>query len=136
MTVVEGLSGGGGAVVSRVHHAMVDGISTVDLATLLLDPGPTPTRYGPSKRWRPRPAPSIGEIVRHSAASISPAGALKQLPTVRPQEALEAITHSPSSGGLQLARPWLRPGTPLFVNRPIGPHRRAPPARVLLRRLQ
>src|SRR5476649_50807 len=34
MTVVEGLSGGRVAVVNKVHHAMVDGISTVDLATL------------------------------------------------------------------------------------------------------
>jgi hypothetical protein len=84
MTVVEGLSGGRVAVVNKVHHAMVDGISTVDLATLPLDPEPTPTRYGRPKRWRPRPPPSIAEVIRHSAASISPAGALKQLARVRP----------------------------------------------------
>src|SRR5260370_22990260 len=123
MTVVGGLSGGGVAVVNKVHEAMVDGISTVALATLLLDPGPTPTRYGPSKRWRPRPAPSIGEVIRHSAASISPAGALKQLSSVRPQEVLEAITHSPWRCALQLARAWLRTGTPLFFSRPRGRYR-------------
>src|SRR5258706_13429269 len=88
VTIVEGLTGGRIAVVNKVHHAMVDGISTVDLATLLLDPEATPTRYGRPKRWRPRPTPSIGEVIRHSAASISPAGALKQLATVRPQEVL------------------------------------------------
>ena len=136
MTVVEGLSGGRVAVVNKVHHAMVDGISTVDLATLLLDPEPTPTRYGRPKRWRPRPTPSIGEVIRHSAASISPAGALKQLASVRPQEVLEAITHSPWSGGLQLARAWLRPGAPLFFNRPIGPHRRVQSVRVPLQHLK
>ena len=136
MTVVEGLSGGRVAVVNKVHHAMVDGISTVDLATLLLDAEPTPTRYGRPKRWRPRPAPSTAELIRHSAAAISPAGAMKQLVNLRPQEVLEALTHSPWSGGLQLALAWLRPGSPLFFNRPIGPHRRVQSVRVPLQHLK
>src|SRR5919108_1559933 len=51
VTIVEGLAGGRVAVVSKVHHAMVDGISTVDLATLLLDPDPEPAKFGRPKRW-------------------------------------------------------------------------------------
>ena len=136
MTVVEGLSGGRVAVVNKVHHAMVDGISTVDLATLLLDAEPTPARYGRPKRFKPRPAPSHAELLRHSVDAISPAAALKQLASLRPRQILEAVAHSPWSGGLQLALAWLRPGTPLFFNRPIGPHRRVQSVRVPLQHLK
>jgi len=43
---------------------------------------------------------------------------------------------SPWSGGLQLALAWLRPGEPLFFNRPIGPHRRVQSVRVPLQHLK
>src|SRR5689334_14866045 len=91
MTVVEGLSGGRVAVVNKVHHAMVDGISTVDLATLLLDPEPTPARHPKPKRWQPRPAPSRTELIRRAAAEMSPLDALKRMTRLRPQEVAEGI---------------------------------------------
>ena len=136
MTVVEGLSGGRVAVVNKVHHAMVDGISTVDLATLLLDPEPTPARHPKPKRWQPRPAPSRTELIRRAAAEMSPLDALKRMTRLRPQEVAEGIVRSPWSGGLQLALAWLRPGEPLFFNRPIGPHRRVQSVRVPLQHLK
>jgi WS/DGAT/MGAT family acyltransferase len=136
MTVVEGLSGGRVAVVNKVHHAMVDGISTVDIATLLLDPEPAPTRYGRPKRWRPRPAPGLAELIRLEAAALSPAAAIKQLAGLRPQQVLEGVLRSPWAGALQLALAWLRPGSSLFFNRPIGPHRRVHSVRVPLQDLK
>jgi diacylglycerol O-acyltransferase / wax synthase len=136
MTVIEGLSGGRVAVVNKVHHAMVDGISTVDIASLLLDPDPSVPDYGRPKRWKPRPAPSPAELVRQTVASLAPAAALKQLAATRPQDVLQGLLHSPWSGGLQLALAWLRPGTPLFFNRPIGPHRRVQSVRVPLQHLK
>lgn len=136
MTVIEGLSGGRVAVVNKVHHAMVDGISTVDLATLLLDPDPTPTAYKRPKRWRARPAPSQAELVRRALSELSPVETLKKVVSLRPQELADAVMHSPWSGGLQLALAWLRPGTPLFFNRPIGPHRRVQSVRVPLQHLK
>ncbi|HXA27305.1 MAG TPA: wax ester/triacylglycerol synthase family O-acyltransferase [Candidatus Angelobacter sp.] len=52
--IVEGLRGGRWAMVTKTHHAMVDGISNLELATILLDtdpearalpgPDPAPTR--------------------------------------------------------------------------------------------
>jgi diacylglycerol O-acyltransferase len=136
MTIVEGLSGGRVAVVNKVHHAMVDGISTVDLATLLLDAEPTPTDYGRPKRWQPRPAPSRSELVRKTVSRLSPLDAVKKLARVRPQELVETVMRSPWSGGLQLALAWLRPGSPMFFNRPIGPHRRVHSVRVPLAELK
>ena len=136
MTVVEGLSGGRVAVVNKVHHAMVDGISTVDLATLLLDAEPTPTRYNKPKRWKPRPAPTQGDLVRRIAAELSPLDAVKKLAQLRPQEIVETVLRSPWAGGVQLALAWLRPGSPLFFNERIGPHRRVHSVKVALQHLK
>jgi diacylglycerol O-acyltransferase / wax synthase len=136
MTVIEGLSGGRVAVVNKVHHAMVDGISTVDLATLLLDAEPTPTKYLRPRTWKPRPAPTQGDLVRRVAAELSPLDAMKKLAHVKPQEIVETIMRSPWSGGLQLALAWLRPGSPLFFNQRIGPHRRVHSVKVPLQHLK
>jgi WS/DGAT/MGAT family acyltransferase len=136
MTVIEGLSGGRIAVVNKVHHAMVDGMSTVDLATLLLDSEPTPTKYQKPKRWKARPAPTQGDLVRKLAAELSPLDALKRLAHVRPQELVETVMRSPWSGGLQLALAWLRPGSPLFFNQRIGPSRRVHSVKVPLQDLK
>ena len=136
LTIVEGLSGGRVALVTKVHHAMVDGISTLDLATLLLDPDPEPAVYGRPKRWRPRPAPSGSDLLRIALESFSPIDAVRSLARLRPQQMLETIIHSPWSAGLQLALAWLRPGTPLFFNRPIGPHRRVHAVKVPLQSLK
>ena len=136
MTVIEGLSGGRVAVVNKVHHAMVDGMSTVDLATLLLDSAPTATKYQKPKRWKPRPAPTQGDLVRRVAAELSPLDAIKRLAQIRPQEIAETVMRSPWSGGLQLALAWLRPGSPLFFNQRIGPHRRVHSVKVPLQDLK
>jgi diacylglycerol O-acyltransferase / wax synthase len=136
MTVIEGLSGGRVAVVNKVHHAMVDGISTVDLATLLLDAEPTPTKYQKPRRWKPRPAPTQGDLVRRVAVELSPIDALKKLARLRPQELVETVMRSPWAGGLQLALAWLRPGSPLFFNQRIGPHRRVHSVKVPLQHLK
>jgi WS/DGAT/MGAT family acyltransferase len=136
MTVVEGLSGGRVAVVNKVHHAMVDGISTVDLATLLLDPQPEPAKYPKPRKWKARPAPTQGDLVRRIATELSPIDALKKLAQLRPQELVETILRSPWSGGLQLALAWLRPGSPLFFNEKIGPHRRVHAVKVPLQDLK
>lgn len=124
VTVVEGLSGGRVAVINKVHHAMVDGISTVDLATLLFDAEPQAPKFPKPKKWEPRPAPSPLELVRISLRGINPVNAIGEISRLRPNAIAEALVRSPWSGAAQLALTYLRPGTPLFFNRPIGPHRR------------
>src|SRR3954470_12965978 len=60
MWVVEGLDGGARfAVLSKTHHALVDGISGVDIISVLFDTKPEaspPPEEG--RRWLPQPAPS------------------------------------------------------------------------------
>ncbi len=63
--IVEGLSGGRWALLTKSHHAMVDGISNLELATLLLDVDPESGRqpFGVS-RWEARESPtSVGLLI-------------------------------------------------------------------------
>ena len=136
MTIVEGLQGDRVAVVSKVHHSMVDGISTVDIGTLLLDPTAEPAKFGQPKRWRPRPGPTQSELLRDALENLSPFEAGKQFLRIRPAQLIEAVMQSPWSAGLQLALAWLRPGAPLFFNRTIGPHRRVHAVKVSLQALK
>lgn len=54
---VEGLEGGNVSLVQKTHHALVDGVSGVDVATVLLDFTPEPTILEPP-RWVVQPRPS------------------------------------------------------------------------------
>lgn len=58
--VVDGIDGDDDrvAVVLRVHHAMVDGITLLNAAFLLLDAEPDPTPDEPPPPWAPEPTPA------------------------------------------------------------------------------
>jgi len=126
MWVVEGLSGGRFAVVTKTHHCMIDGVSTVDLMTGLLD---TQAREQPDESvdWIPRPAPNGQELWRDSildrvGLTVSLlrdlGGEVGQLHATPREELVSRIeawreTLSASVSGA--------PETPL--NHPPGPHR-------------
>src|SRR2546422_10225894 len=54
--IVEGLQGGRFALVTKTHHCMADGLSAVDLLTVLISPTPDDT-LEPPPPWEPRPTP-------------------------------------------------------------------------------
>ncbi len=60
--LVEGLADGRFAIVTKSHHALVDGVSAVDIAQVLLDPAPEPLRR-PADTWRPAREPTWFELV-------------------------------------------------------------------------
>src|SRR5438067_4099766 len=73
MWLVEGLGAGEGqtpagatgdrfAIISKTHHCMLDGISGVDLATVLMDTEPSTDAPVPPAEWKPRPAPKSSEL--------------------------------------------------------------------------
>src|SRR4051794_535177 len=49
-------------VVGKAHHAMVDGVAAVELASLLLDPTPQTPSPEPDD-WQPRPAPAPAALL-------------------------------------------------------------------------
>jgi WS/DGAT/MGAT family acyltransferase len=57
--VVRGLQNGRSALISKIHHCMVDGISGVDLTKIIFDisPAPTPVPPAPAETEAPPPAP-------------------------------------------------------------------------------
>jgi diacylglycerol O-acyltransferase len=65
--LVEGLADGRFAVITKTHHAMVDGISAVDIATLILDLEPTP-RETPDDAWVPHREPSRFGLVAQAVS--------------------------------------------------------------------
>src|ERR1039457_638303 len=56
MVIVEGLAGGRWALASKTHHCMVDGVGSVDVGHLLLDPAPDAADGDPA----PPPPPTQG----------------------------------------------------------------------------
>ena len=56
--LIEGLEGGGHAVLSKTHHALVDGVAAVDVGTILLDPNPEGTEMPVPEEPSENDAPS------------------------------------------------------------------------------
>ena len=59
--LVEGLEGERHALISKTHHALVDGVSAVDVGTIMLDPNPDGTEIrSREERWDPdEPSPEM-----------------------------------------------------------------------------
>jgi len=72
MHMVEGLDSGHLAVVPKLHHAVIDGVSGAETLAAFLDLGPegraVPRRVSP---WRPQPLPGDLEILGHSLSSLA-----------------------------------------------------------------
>src|SRR5919107_1833806 len=126
--LVEGLEHEGFAIISKTHHALVDGVSGVDIVSILFDVSPDPAPVAPEPApWFPAPTPTRTELL---------AEALIERSTV-PAEAvrgLRALTRAPRQvasrmlgdlGGLaSMALTGLSPAPRTPFNVRIGPHRR------------
>ncbi len=56
--LVQGLEGNRFAIVSKTHHALVDGVAGVDIGTVLFDLKPVPEQIEPDEEWVAQPSPS------------------------------------------------------------------------------
>jgi WS/DGAT/MGAT family acyltransferase len=67
MYLVEGLARDRFAIITKTHHAMVDGVAAVDIGQVILDTSPEPRVRAPDT-WRPSPEPSWAELVAGALA--------------------------------------------------------------------
>lgn len=126
--LVEGLAYGRFALLSKTHHALVDGVSGVDIATVLFDSGPDPVAVAPPEQeWIPRPVPSGAQLL--ADALLERATAPSEI-----SRGVRAALRGPRQVGSRLgdalvgvgAMAWagLQPAPPSIFNVRIGPHRR------------
>jgi WS/DGAT/MGAT family acyltransferase len=128
MWIVEGLTEGRFAILSKTHHALVDGVSGVDIMNVLFDTSPEPMPVAPpDSEWTPRPLPTGAQLL---------ADAMLERATV-PQEmvrGLRAVLRGPRTMARRVgeglvalgAFAWagLQAAPPSRFNVSIGPHRR------------
>jgi WS/DGAT/MGAT family acyltransferase len=126
--LVEGLEGGRWAIISKVHHAMIDGVAGNDMLQVLLDWRQDAELAEPQK-WTPAPSPSSLDLVVDGVRDAV-------LTPIKHLAAVPALARQLRSGSeiLDFGRTLLSslPGTARrlvtsaasSLNGPIGPHRR------------
>ena len=120
--MVEGLSKSRWALLSKVHHCMVDGVSATDLMSVMFEGSPAPAT---EDVWAPAPEPSSAELVLRTLThrTFDP---VEQLRSVR--AAVLAPYRSLAQAGELLgamtsAARVIRPIGSSSLTGPVGPHR-------------
>ncbi|HYN65676.1 MAG TPA: wax ester/triacylglycerol synthase family O-acyltransferase [Ornithinibacter sp.] len=125
--LVEGLAENRFAIITKTHHSLVDGISSVDIGNVLVDGNPTASE-GVLTTWRARPEPSGVELV---VSALSEAART-------PSQVVETVQHGVAdvtkafgkvasvAGDViaTLARVSARPAPASPLNAPVGRARR------------
>src|SRR4051794_18185846 len=128
MWLVQRVEGDRFAVISKTHHCLVDGVSGVDIATVLFDlePDPPPPPE-PPPAWFPRPEPSAASLVADALGERAgtPVDAVRLLAdaVAHPERAAGRLGKALGGLGAMLAAGLQgAPTSPYNVQ--IGPHRR------------
>src|ERR671914_554644 len=125
--LVQGLEENRFALISKTHHALVDGVSGVDIATVLFDLEPVPAELEGDDPWTPEPVPSDVELVAEGVKGLvrtpfSLAGrALGALQN--PGRSVAEARHAVEGIG-EVVWAGLNPAPDVPLNVEIGPHRR------------
>ncbi len=123
--VVEGFEGGERfAVVSKVHHCMVDGVSGAELVTVLMSLSPDESSEVPPP-FVPRPVPGTRELVGEDLLDLAAGpvhGALRIAELLRADRRSELGRAVRAVGDLVAS--GLVPASDTPLNSEIGPHRR------------
>ena len=138
MWLVDGLQGGRFAIVGKSHHCMVDGVSGVDVNTVIFDTEPAPGPAPPAPPWEPGPEPTETELLTSALTErlIDPREVVRSARAVlrRPRQALGALREAGEAVASLAGVGFAAPPSPL--NAPIGSHRRFAWVRADLGRLR
>ena len=126
--LVEGLSDDRFAMLSKTHHALVDGVSGVDIFTVLFDTSPDPMPVAPpDHEWVPRPLPTGAQLLADALLERTtvPAEIVRGVrATLRGSRHVAARFGRAAGGVSAVARAGLQTAPPSPLNVRIGPHRR------------
>jgi WS/DGAT/MGAT family acyltransferase len=122
MWMIEGLSGQRWALLTKVHHSVVDGVAGTELLSAILDSERTP-KARPGAPWLPERQPSGSELAARALGdrARSPYEALRSVissPRAAAERALEAVE------GLFTMSSIARPPGASSLNGAVGSHRR------------
>jgi WS/DGAT/MGAT family acyltransferase len=126
--LVEGLADDRFAVLSKTHHALVDGVSGVDIATILFDTSPDPMPVAPpDHEWVPRPLPTAAQLLADALLERAtvPGELARGVRAVfrGPRQVAERLAEALAAvGALAWTGLQAAPESPFNVR--IGPHRR------------
>ena len=127
MWLVVGLERDRFAVLTKTHHAAVDGVGGVDIGTVLFDLEPIPEPAPSEDGWVPAPEPSTAELIARGVTDAATA------PVKLAERAVEAVRHPETAArrlgealeGLgEVVGAFADPAPDVPLNREIGPHRR------------
>jgi diacylglycerol O-acyltransferase / wax synthase len=130
---VEGLEGGHIGLIQKTHHALIDGVSGVDVATVLLDFNREPPPVVVPE-WAPEPAPPNTELLRDTLIErvTQPTEIVRTARRVArgPRRAVARVNELARSASTLIDRNAIAPRTSL--NTAVGRHRRLAPVRISL----
>jgi diacylglycerol O-acyltransferase / wax synthase len=115
------------ALLSKTHHALVDGVAGVDITAVLFDTAPDPeTPPGQGMPWQPRPEPTSMQVLGDALIerAIQPAEVVRSARAAfrTPRRIASRALESAVAVGALAKAGMSAPSTLLNVD--IGPHRR------------
>jgi diacylglycerol O-acyltransferase / wax synthase len=126
--MVQNMSGGRFALIAKTHHALVDGISGVDITTVLFDTAREPAPTAPAAPWSAKPLPGqaklLGEaLIERSTVPAEMARGARALLRA-PRRAISQVKDGLVSVGATTLAGINAPAPASPFNVEIGPHRR------------
>ncbi len=127
MWLAEGLEEGRFAIITKSHHALVDGVSGVDITHVLFDTARQPeTPPAPGPEWLPRPEPTgaklLGDALLERATSPAEIVRGARAAIRGPRQIASQVLGGAGAAGKMIGAGLSAPPSPFNVD--IGPHRR------------
>ena len=127
MWLAEGLEGDRFAIVGKTHHALVDGVSGIDITTVLFDAAREPVgQPHEESEWLPRPEPNSAKLLADALIerATSPREIVRGVRAVLrgPRRVAAQLREGLGATGKFVGAGLAAPSTPINVT--IGPHRR------------
>jgi diacylglycerol O-acyltransferase len=125
--LVQGLTRKRFALITKTHHALVDGVSGVDIATVLFDTKPVPEPAEPDHDWVPDHEPSSATLAAKGLEGLlaTPVRLARRLEQAiqHPQATMHQVAEAVEGVG-EIGWAFANPAPKVPLNADIGSHRR------------